>query len=394
MSDNGSNTGLGLDKLILGDTSKAFEIPKAQPEPPVVEEIKTEEPIVPDEGDVDLLKKPFTISNASARPVEVQPEGTKIPAPKETKDASSPFASFANVLKEQGIFFDEITEDLNFDSIDDFTKGIENAIKYNVDQRRNEDLSRYTPETREFIDMLDKGVDFNTVKEVAKKANIKDFVPHKLEDNVDLQKQAIKMYLSESTDMSEQDIEDQIEYFEDTSKLSDKANSYATKLQDNYVSTKERLKQEADVARQQYSDSAKAQIEGLKEKVYSTNEIVPGKPLNDNTKEKLFKSITTAVSKDPNTGAPMNAVAVKRQKDPVSFEIKLHYLNELGVFDDKWDGLISSAKSQAVKDLEKALSTSAPTSGRSPVYSPEEGNKTSKDILASFNQLKQDLNKR
>lgn len=389
MSDNGSNTGLGLDQLIGKANQGAFTIPKPTEEPIVEEKVivaKTEEP-------VDPLKIPIDVSSASARPVETSEDKKEILAPKEIKDASSPFASFANVLKERGIFFDEITEDMEFNSVDDFEKGIEKAIQYNVNQRVTQEMSKYTPETQEFLNMINSGVPLEQVKEVAN-ITVKDLTPDNIENSVDVQKQAVRMYLGQSTDMSEQDINDQIEYLEDTEKLSTKALSYSEKIKTNYDKQKQQLVEKAEADKTANQVAATKQMDDLKSKVFDTAEIIPGRKINDKTKEKIFKSITTSAGKDPHTGQPTTAIGLKRSKDPVAFEITLAYLNELGVFDGKWDSVIASAKSEATKELEKTITNnSGPIGGKSPVYAPEGISDVSKSILDSFKNLKSELNK-
>jgi len=394
MSYNGSSTGLGLDQLISKANKGGFTIPDPTEVPKV--EIPKEEEKIKDEIEepVNPLKVPIDVSNASARPVEPSEEKKEILAPKEIKDASSPFASFANVLKERGIFFDEITEDMEFNSVDDFEKGIEKAIEYNVNQRINQENSKYSPETQEFLDMINRGVPLDQVKEVAKQITVKDLTPENIENNVDIQKQAVRMYLGQSTDMTEQDINDQIEYLEDTEKLSGKALSYSEKIKENYTYQKKYLVNKAESDKAAYQEMATKQMEDLKTRVFDIAEIIPGRKINDKTKEKIFKSITTSVGNDPTTGQATTAIGLKRSKDPVSFEITLAYLNELGVFDGKWDSVIASAKSTATKELEKVITnSSAPIGGGTPVYGPDEKSNVSKSILDSFKSLKSELNK-
>lgn len=398
MEKNNTLANLGLDQLtkqIKGQD--AFVVDAPAPTPPAPEPINTN-PTPPDNGndqdagdgkDKNILNEPIDISTATARNVD---DNTP-PAPQGNNDASSPFAPFANVLKEQGVISEEYLKDKKFESVDDFVEIIQKTIEDNVSKYREQFVSEKSPEARKFIEMIDSGMPLEEAQKLTSKAlSVKDFNEQNLSSNKDLQKKAIESYLK-TLDMSDEDIKDQLEYFEDTDKLYEKSVSFSNKLKDYYAQEEEfkinQLKEQEELNKKNIED----QINGLKDTVYKTSEIIPGRPLNDKIKDKLFQSITTPAGKDPNTGQPLNRVALKRLEDPVSFEIKLHYLNELGVFDDKWDGIISAGKTQAVKEFEKALSSTKGPSGNTPVYSPDDSGEKTKSIVDSFKQLKQQLNK-
>lgn len=400
MDKNNSIIGLGLDQLSKqikgGESFNPTPAPAVEPTPapapaPISQPEPKQTPAEPGNNEpVNPLKIPINISNADARNVEPQ---NNPPAPKNTDDASSPFAPFANVLKEQGVLFDEVLEGVDVNSIDGLVSAIQKTIEYNAENYRKNYVSQRSEEAQRFINMIDQGVPLNEAKEVVSNlASIKNFNEQSLAQDKALQKKAVETYLRTVADMSDEDIKDQIDYFEDTDKLYSKAVGFSAKLKEHYEQEElqkiEQIKQQEEL----YKKQAQEQINGLKQKVDGITEIIPGKPLNDNIKKKLFESITTPVAQDPTTGQYVNKVAQKRMEDPISFEIKLHYLNELGVFDDKWDGIISSAKSEAVKELEKSLrNNTSQANGKAPVYSPETASEGSKSIVDSFKQLKQQL---
>lgn len=400
MDKNNSIIGLGLDQLSKqikgGESFTPTPAPAVDPTPdpvpaPVAQPEPKQTPAEPGNNEpVNPLKIPINISDANARNVDPQ---NNPPAPKNTDDASSPFAPFANVLKEQGVLFDEVLEGVDVNSIDGLVSAIQKTIEYNAENYRKNYVSQRSEEAQRFINMIDQGVPLEEAKEVVSNlASIKNFNEQSLAQDKSLQKKAVETYLRTVADMSDEDIKDQIDYFEDTDKLYSKAVGFSAKLKEHYEQEElqkiEQIKQQEEL----YKKQAQEQINGLKQKVDGITEIIPGKPLNDSIKKKLFESITTPVAQDPATGQYVNKVAQKRMEDPISFEIKLHYLNELGVFDDKWDGIISSAKSEAVKELEKSLrNNTSQASGKAPVYSPETASEGSKSIVDSFIQLKQQL---
>ncbi len=68
----------------------------------------------------------------------------------------------------------------------------------------------------------------------------------------------------------------------------------------------------------------------------SQKEVVPGLDLTESFKEDIYKSMTTAVAKDPQ-GNPINSVQVTRAKNPIDFEFKLNLYHKLGLFEEKPD---------------------------------------------------------
>jgi len=393
MDNKNTIDGLGLDQLtrqikgnnlIVVDPPKPVEEPQSPPVPDLKDDPKTAEPV-----EKNILNEPISISNATARNVD---DNQNPPVPKGNDDASSPFAPFADVLKEQGVLFDDVLEGVDLNSVDGFVEAIQKTIEYNTNNYRQQFLSERSPEAKRFIEMIDQGVPLEEAQRLTTQSlSVKDFTEENLSSNKDLQKRAIESYLK-TLDMSQEDIKDQIEYFEDTDKLYEKAKGFSEKLKVHFSKEEEAKIASVKALEEEYKKKSEEQIKSLKDTVYNTAEIIPGKPLNDKVKEKLFASITTPAGQDPNTGQPLNRVALKRLEDPVSFEIKLHYLNELGVFDDKWDGIISSAKTQAVKEFEKALTRTSSPGGNTPVYSPEKpSDEKTKDVVDSFKQLKQQL---
>ena len=107
-------------------------------------------------------------------------------------------------------------------------------------------------------------------------------------------------------------------------------------------------------------------LEEIQTAVNKTEEIVPGISLTKRAKEKLYQSLTDVVGTTQN-GQAMNAVMKKRSENPLQFEITLHYLNNLGVFDGDFSKFIASGNTTATQKLKKTLeNTSAGFSGKNP----------------------------
>jgi len=393
-------TELGLDQLakqIKGEGS--FVIPETTPKPADIPDDKVVEN---QEGNVNqntngdesleddnILNKPIDISDA----VNIPPSSSddnEPPAPKDTQDASL-FTPFANVLKEQGVLNEELLKDKKLESIDDLVSVMKEQIDTQAKTYAEAQKQSLTPKGREYLNLIEQGVSpDNALSTVNTEELVNGYTAERLED-INIQKEAVSLYL-QSLNTEDSEIKDQLQYLEDMGKLEEKAKTYVSKMQESIKQQKEYLKQQSIQQQELQRKNMETELENLKKKVFTVKEIVPGKVLNDSLKDQLFKSMTTAVGTDPNTGQPINAVAAKRLEDPHSWEMKVHYLTLLGVFDDKWDGILNSVKTDAVKDFEKALRTTSPVTGAPPVMSDDVPDKT-KDLLAGFAKFKQALNK-
>lgn len=395
-----SNKGLGLDQLAAQMGAQPFSVDPQPEEPPVNNEPQDppaepqEPPAEPPASDPpkedgeapNVFNEPFEVSTATNNGDVDPQENQEPPAPNNTNDASL-FAPFADVLREQGFLTPEALDGLEVNSIDDLVKATSNQIRTEVEAHVQAFKESLSPAGKNYLDLIEGGVNPDEAKLIVDvESTIESFTQETLSD-VNTQKQAVEMYLN-TLNMDEQDIKDQLEYLEDTGQLAAKAAGYANKLKDGIAQSKQAAKAEAEKQEQRQRQAAQDQVDALKKKVFETKEIIPNKPINDKLKEQLFASMTTAVGKDPNTGQPINAVWAKRAEDPISWEMKIHYLHALGVFDDKWDGIINSAKTSATKEFEKALQTTKPASGTSPNHAPAEVQDKTKDLLASFNTFK------
>jgi len=414
MSTENGLSGLGLDQLakqVKGQ--KAFNVSNPKPsgepqpptapvnnEPPAPKPTGNEEPPAPADSpkpeggnNKNILNQPIEIpsgNNGNNEPSNNNDSGN--PSPNNTNDASSPLIPFVDVLKERGILSEDTLKEADVKSADDLVNLLNKENSKRIEEIRSNFIEERSPEAKRFIEMLDAGIPLEQAQQVSNNAvTVKDFTEDKFTEDPKLQEKAVEMYL-QNIGLPEDEIKDQLEYFKDTEKLYDKALNYGKELQKAQKAYEEKLLSDQKAYEEDMKKRQKEDLDKLKDTVHSTEEIIPGRKLSDEAREKLFKSITTAVDKDPNTGQPINAIMKKRMEDPLSFEIKLHYLNELGVFDDKWDGILSSGKSKAVEEFERALQSTAPPSGSAPIQSPEQKG-DSKSVVDSFKTLKEQLQK-
>lgn len=310
------------------------------------------------------------------------------------KDSSSPFIPFANVLIEGGIFDEESVKDIDFSTEEGLVQAISKRINLEVDNFKQQYIQEKDPEVRQFMELIGKGISHDDASRIVlDESTVNKYSDTNLKDNEDLQKEVITKYLKMfDENITNEEIEEQLEYLSDTSKLESKSIVLANKLKEKITSEKQTLIEKQTQLEEQAKVNMQKQLEDVKTLVLNKKEIIPGKVLNDEIKNKIFESMVTAVGKDPVSGQPINKIAQKRLENPVEFEITLHYLNELGVFDGNWNGITNTIKSNAVKELEKSLSNSSPINGTNPSYN-QQNNKGAEDILNSFKALRSSLNK-
>jgi len=290
---------------------------------------------------------------------EVQEE--KTPSTNKGSSSSSPFKPFAKALYEEGVLtsYDE-TE---FDEMLKEMSPAEALIELNRRTLESE-IEAYKAEAEEeyksFLDAREAGVNLDAWAESQagkkKYASIKD---EDLDSDEELQKALITSDL-EKRGLDKETIKDTIESYEDTNKLAKQAKTALKNLKKSQEDEEKALiadakKREADNAKAQ-----KAQLDSLKKNIEDTKEIIPGLPINKQVKDKLFNLITSPVKQTEN-GQSINAVMAKRMEDPIKYALLEAYFVELGLFDGKFDKIITKAKTKAVTELEKQLSNKSNT---------------------------------
>ena len=363
------------------------QIPKTENH---VQEGETKEEIKDDPNSdytiIDVLDKKDAVKETTE---EEEPKDKKEkPASEQSADSSKfPYSTFAKALYEEGVISDYSEEEFNTlveESGGEVEALIESVRKTIIDQHeawKNE----LTPEGKDFLDALEKGVPLD--KYIAVKTNAYSYLSIKedsLADDEDLCKRLIGDDLK-LRGFDDDDIKDQITDIDSLGKLETKAKSALKKLQ---IAHKEEIAHEKQLADKRQKDSLEAnkkQLTIIKGEIDKLNEIIPGTKLNAKLKGEIYDAITTPAEQLAN-GQWVNSVYAKRAKDPVSWDIKVAYLDRLGIFDGKWDKILSGSKSIATKQLSDALKTGHISATGEP--SAPESSPAAKDILRSMEAFK------
>lgn len=248
----------------------------------------------------------------------------------------------------------------------------------------------FTDEQRELIDAIGKGVPLNKfVSSKSKQLEYSGIKEDQLSENDALCKTLIADHLRVKG-FDDDEINDQLADIESLGKLETKAKVALESLKKHQSNEVKRLETEAEAQRKAAAEAQQQQRTKLKKDIDALSEIIPGAKINAQTKTRLFDLITKPAAQLQG-GQWINEVFAKRVEDPMAFDIKLAYLYHIGVFDGKWDKVLSAGKSSAAKTLEKALESGVVSKDGIPAGGVDTdgfGTPKAKDILRSMEIFK------
>ena len=273
--------------------------------------------------------------------------------------SDSNIIAFAKALSEQGVLSD-LPEDFD-GTTEGLVKLMQNTVNSGIEAYKNDlppvikDLVNNYEENvplKDLIDTKSREIQYSTITEEA------------IDSNVNLQKALIAEDLK-NRGYTQEKINERIEMFESNDVLASEAKDAQAALVNVERYHQEQLKKRTEEEKELAAKKNEENLSNIKTSIGKLQEIIPGIPLNDNSKENIYKSMTSVVETDKN-GRPMNAVMKTRTEDPLKFETTLHYLHSLGVFDGDWSKIRNVSKSNAMKELTEKLNsnTSTMTPGR------------------------------
>ena len=256
---------------------------------------------------------------------------------------SSPniYSSFATVLKEQG-FLPSLDSSEKIESIEDLTTALNKEVEIQANIKSEQYLSnidlRELAETKKELQNLES-IDEDYLKnniEVAKNIIYQDYLNQGLSED-----RAAKL-LKKTIDLGEDMIiEEALE-----SKIS--ITEYNTRKQ-------EFIKQQASEKLEQEKQEQIQLETKVKELVFESKDLIKGLPVNKALQDRVYKSMTEIVSKNPITGELENKFMKDRNSNPIEFDTRMYYLYEITNGFKDLQLLSKQLGSSAVKNLEKAL---------------------------------------
>lgn len=318
--------------------------------------------------------------------IETSNENIKPNNPSQQDHGDSPSTSslvtLAKALVEEGVIT-ELPEEFG-GKVDDLFS----LINSEIDNKTTKWVKSLPKPIIDLIENYQEGVPLDRIIQTkSKQIEYGGITDEVLSENVELQKYLIKQDL-QNRGHSEAKILKRLKVFEDSEVLEDEAADALTALKQLETYNQSELKKKAKQNRELQENMNKKTLEDIKNAVDTSNEIIPGIALSKKAKDKLYDSLTNIVDNSPE-GQPMNAVMAKRAQDPLKFELTLHYLTNLGVFDGDFSKITNVQTSSAVSKLKKQLeSTSSGFAGKNPNIPRTE---ETESFLNSMKQFSNDI---
>jgi hypothetical protein len=261
----------------------------------------------------------------------------------DSDDDSSPnlYSSISDVLIEQGLL-PSLESSKDIKDVNTFTEAlkieIDNQTKLRIDEYLNNlDLEKIATSKKALIEL--DAIDENYLKEnleVAKDIILRDYI------NQGLSEDRARKMLRKTIDLGEDILlEDALESKESLKVFESK--QAALELQ--------RVEQEKinQAKEQEKIDNS------IKQFIFDSKEVIKGIPNTKAIADKVFKTMTEVVAKNPQSGELENKFMNDRSKNPIEFDTKMYYLYELTNGFSDLSKIKTVATSSATRNLEKAI---------------------------------------
>jgi len=294
--------------------------------------------------------------------------------------SSSSVTTLTKALVEEGIL-GELPEDFGGNTEDLFE-----LMAGEIESNTKKWIDNLPKPIKDLIENYQEGVPLDRIIQTkSKEIEYAHVTEEVLEKNIELQKFLVREDLK-NRGYSKERILKRLKTFEDAEQLEDEATDALKALKTKEAHVQTNLKKEAQQRREAEENLNKKTLDDIRSAVDKAEEIVPGIKMTKKSRNKLYASLTDVVSQNE-YGQPMNAVMEKRSKDPLQFELTLHYLNTLGVFDGDFSKLIKTGTTSAVEQLKKQLETTSEFAGKNPGI---QRSAESDSVLTSMRQFSND----
>lgn len=342
----------------------------------MVEEVRTEEVIDPFNIDLSLLEglsqsldslyeteevenkeentQEDTVAEETEETNEVlntEDDDKGVPSSHDTKEPS-PFIPYAKLLVEEGI-----TPNFKLEEFDGTPQGllkaVQDEIQYGIENYKETSLH---PRIKWLQDNLDEGVAFEELLKVdSQRISLNNIKPEEIESNAEIQKEIVRQYYKETTKFNDATINKQVERLEATGDLGDESKGFYEELKQINSVKEQQMVQQAQLQKQAEAKAQQDALDTFKKTLDSKKEIVTGITLTPIMKDAIYKTLTTPVDTDPQTGMPLNEIAKARQADPMNFEINLAYVFKATKGFTDWSVFSGAGKKVAIKEFEDSV---------------------------------------
>jgi hypothetical protein len=340
----------------IDDNAEGSGVPKATEEVDDIEqpdsnEINNEEKgkEKDDKKEDDLIEISDEINNEDTNNTNNNEDEKDSEESESNENEESPLTTYATALKEEGVL-----PNLNLEDFDGTVEGLIEAQRRQFEEQVDEYKKSLPNEVREIINNYEEGVPLiDLIEAKSKEIEYGSITDEAINGNKETQKRLIRD-LFKSKGLKDVRIDKMIDAFDSTGSLAEEALTAKEELVELQTEDiKDKKVKQAEEAKV-FAKQQDAQVNNLFTAINDTNEIIPNMKLNKTMREKIFKNMVEPAEIDKN-GNQVSKIMKIRSNDPVSFDVTLNYLAELGVFEGKWDKIVSKQKSNAIKDLENNI---------------------------------------
>jgi hypothetical protein len=351
-------------------------------QPPVTQEAQNpnpngEEKKPEDEGQFEVDINPAANEEA--------PENKSAPVQQQAANSSpSPYKLFGKHLYDNGVL--SVFDEEKVESLED----LEEAIGTTIDNAIDEYKASLPEPVRRIVEHAEQSGEVNLDAVInTQKAymDVSKITVETLKEDESLQE---KMYAEELRlrGYKEDRIKRELDKAKANETLDEDAVDSLNYIKEYRKAEADRIEKETELRNKQMEQVRQNQLKTIQDTIYSTQEFVPNIKVTKKDQETLYKSMTTVVAQDQN-GNPMNAVMQTRSKNPIEFEMMLHYLHSNGVFniDDKghlkpdWSFITKGLKTDMVKKTQQSLANVFTPGSAAPVQ------KQNTDLASSLKEF-------
>lgn len=275
----------------------------------------------------------------------------------DSSSSSNIFPSLASVLHEQGLLPSLNIEETPIKSVDDFVGAFKKELELQTQTKLDEYIANIDvnniAQSRQIINDLNNLSEDNLRDDVnlAKEIIFNDYMNQGLDQN-----KAIRL-LNRIVDSGEDAIiEDALESLESLKEFEGR-----------------RIEEEKVQYQKQLEANKEAQIkfeDDLKKVVFEKKDLINGYKPTKALQDKVYKTINDIVGKSPE-GAFENKFMRERRMNPMEFEARMYFFYELTNGFTDYSKLTTSAKTSAVKDLEKVARQNIARDNGTPLWAKD-----------------------
>ena len=261
----------------------------------------------------------------------------------DSDDDSSPnlYSSISDVLIEQGLL-PSLESSKDIKDVNTFTDAlkieIDNQTKLKVNEYlSNLDLEKIATSQKNLIELDSMTEDYlKDNLETAKDIILRDYI------NQGLSEDRARKMLRKTIDLGEDVIiEEALESKESLKVFESKQAALELQRVEQYKINQAKEQEKID--------------NSIKQFIFDSKEVIKGIPNTKAIADKVFKTMTEVVAKNPQTGELENKFMNDRSKNPIEFDTKMYYLYELTNQFNDLSKIKTVATSSATKNLEKAI---------------------------------------